>query len=1063
MFLYGDSGTGKSSLVNAGLFPEAYRRGYEPVRVRVQPRAGEELVVEPVSGTGDGGDLLPSVLAPDAEGASQVVLSIAEFERRVRASSAERRTLVVFDQFEEVLTLFDGAPGARVAVAELIARLLREPLPVKLVLAFREDYLGRVKQLLSARPELVDQALRLGPPSARALDAIIRGPFERFPGQYERELDEALAHSLGTALAERFGTGDVSLSEVQAVCLRLWRSPDPAALLAEKGVQGLLEDELGEALDAFAPPLRAAAVALLGEMVTAAGTRNVISAEDLRQRVHEEDDTIAPELLDEALDRLEGDARLVRRERRRDLDLYEITSEFLVPWISSRRDEQRRAQERERYRRRLIVLGAIAATTLVVAAAVVALAIWAFGQRSEAQRREADATSLALAAASSSEPLRSRPDHALALALEAYRSAPRPLAGAAVVRALQAARRTGLRGILPGRTAGAAFSPDGTTLATVGGSGGAGITLWDAASGTRRHVLHPPDAGSLVAFTPDGRTLAVAGTIVTLWDVASGEPRGRFGRFRVELNAIDISPDGRTLVAAGFDSTVGLWDLRSRSRRGALRGHDGPVFDVKYRPGGTIVTAGSDRTVRFWDAATAAQRELFRPPKTVFELALSRDGKTLATYSNDDSSIVVWNLTSGRRRRLPTTFPVALAISPDGRTLATGERADSARLWDVATLRPEGRLRTGRGQVGTLAFSPDGRTLVAGGNFSGAVLWDPDAPRTLDPVAGSPPFAFSPDGTTLASAGRAGAVRLLDPATGTPRSELPGHGGVLTAMAYRPDGRVLAIAGSDRRDVVSGRDRGTVRLADARTGKRLAVLDRHRATLELAFSPDGRTLATLAFDSRVRLWDTVRHRLRGIVARGDDPLDSIAFSPDSAVIATASANHVVRLWSARTFKQLASFTSGTDSLQGLSISPDGRILAVSGTDGAVLLWSMRSRRPLGRLRGTAPSVLDTAFSPDGRTLATGGSDGTVRLWDIETRTQRGRIAGAGGSVYAVAFAPDGTTLGAAAGTHVRLWRNVLWSGQAQLRAVVCDHLFGWPSRAEWAQYAPGIAYRRDCP
>ena len=113
----------------------------------------------------------------------------------------------------------------------------------------REDYLGKVKELLSACPELIDQALRITPPAAGALPTIIRGPFERYPGHFARQLSPALADRLVTVLAARFGAGDISLSEVQTVCLRLWQSDNPEALLAEKGPQGLLEDYLGEALE----------------------------------------------------------------------------------------------------------------------------------------------------------------------------------------------------------------------------------------------------------------------------------------------------------------------------------------------------------------------------------------------------------------------------------------------------------------------------------------------------------------------------------------------------------------------------------------------------------------------------------------------------------------------------------------------------------------------------------------------------------------------------------------------------------------------------------------------
>ncbi|MDX6718163.1 MAG: hypothetical protein QOJ63_417, partial [Solirubrobacteraceae bacterium] len=600
VFLYGDSGTGKSSLVNAGLFPEVRQLGYAPVRVRVQPRVGEELVIEQIAISDDGADVLPCALAPHNDAASRVVLSIAEFEERVRAAALEDQPLIVLDQFEEILTLFEDADAdaSRRALAEMIVRLLREPLAVKLLFAFREDHLGRVKQLLAARPELIDQALRLGPPSAEALDTIIRGPFERFPGRFERELDPALAQRLRTALAARFGTGDISLSEVQTVCLRLWQFPDPEALLADKGVQGLLEDDLGEALDAFPPDLRAAAIALLSQMVTSARTRNVISAEDLRERVRQEDERLSPALLAEALDRLERESKLVRRERRHDLYLYEITSEFLVPWISQRRQELRLVQERRRGRRRFLILAAIAGGLVIVAASVAAIVLGqravAERQRAKAERQATNATSLALAAGSV-EPLHTRPDASLALAFEAYRKNPRPEASAAVIRALVAARRSGVRGVLAARVPlyDIAFSPDGGTLAA-GDSDGT-VRLWNPA--TRKQLARLTGASGAVravAFSPDGTTVAGGGSdgTVRLWDPATGKRLVRLRGASGAVRAVAFSPDGRTLAAGGGDGAVRLWDPATGKRLVRLRGAGSAVRAVAFSPDGRTLAAG---------------------------------------------------------------------------------------------------------------------------------------------------------------------------------------------------------------------------------------------------------------------------------------------------------------------------------------------------------------------------------------------------------------------------------------------------------------------------------------
>jgi hypothetical protein len=454
VLLYGDSGSGKSSLVNAGLIPEAMRLGLAPERLRVQPRASGELVGERIrSADDDEGELLPSVLALD-ERSARTVLAIDAFEERVRAACERNRPLLIFDQFEEIVTLFDeaGAHDARQRLVELFVRLLRGSLPVKVLFSFREDYLGKVKELLSACPELVDQALRITSPTSNALPTIIRGPFDRYPDHFARQLSPALADRLVMVLAQRFGAGDVSLSEVQTVCLRLWQSDDPEALLGEKGPQGLLEDYLGEALDGMPAHLRPAAIALLMQMITSAGTRNVISAADLFQRVREQEGDISLSLIEEALERL-SQSRLVRRERRRDLDLYEITSEFVVPWISRRRDEFRRLQNRRRERRRLLILGSIAAALLLVVVVVALLALFAIHALDVARSKTRTTTAFAVASAAQAK-TENGPDVALPLSLAAlarYRAGP-AVARRNMVEALETTLLEGMIGIHHGDT-----------------------------------------------------------------------------------------------------------------------------------------------------------------------------------------------------------------------------------------------------------------------------------------------------------------------------------------------------------------------------------------------------------------------------------------------------------------------------------------------------------------------------------------------------------------------------------------------------------------------------------
>jgi len=1090
--LYGDSGAGKSSLINAGLIAAAMHKGFQVEYVRVQPRAGDELVVERIPAD-EADTALPSLFADGDEPDSRVVVSTAAFHERLRERSASCRPLLVFDQFEELVTHFEDVGRRelqRRIVALLVALLHDESLPVKVLFAFREDYLAKVKQLLAAAPELVDQALRLTPPAAGALATIIRGPFERYPGRFERELAPELVERLRDRLEDRFGAGEVSLSEVQTVCERLWQSDDPEALLEERGIQGLLEDHLGEELDSFPPHLRYPATALLGQMVTAAGTRNVISAGDLIERVREENKDLSPDLLEDALEQLERRSRLVRREARRDLYLYEITSEFLVPWISRRREELDRQRYRRRLLRRLLRLGTVVG---VVIAAVAALAVWALIQRNDADRARRSATSLALAAASANE-LSSHLDVSLLLSLAALQVHDSAQARSSMISGLEAAHGSSVVAILRGHTDSVwkvALSPRGHTLASAGDDG---VRLWD----TRAHrpLGGPLPRGRLsqaVAFSPDGRTLAYGDfdAAVRLWDVRAHKQIGPPLRGHINgVTGLAFSPDGRTLASAGDDDTVRLWDVRSHKQLGRRLN---TVEPVAFSPDGQMLATGGGN-VRLWNvrthrrvgglgqengATTAVEESVADVPGYPRSIDFSSDGRTLAA-AYDDGLVRLWNVRTrqqvGRPLRGHTREVTGVAFSPDGQTLASASIDGTLRIWDVRTHEQLGPpLRGHEGFVWDVAFGPDGRTVASAGADDHTVrLWQVRTPTQLGRPLRAHRFevvavGFSPDGQTLASAA-GGTVRFWSVRTGEPLDPpVLERADYVTSIAFSPDGRTL----------VTGNRGGTLRLWDVRTrqqlGRPLHGYSGH--VLAVAFSPDGRILASAGPNRIVQLWD-VRTREQLGRLRGNAAFSTLAFGADGRTVAaaaggTAADDTTVSLWDVHTGRQiLAHLGRGTGAVIGaayvseVALSPDGQMLASAASDGTVRLWDVRTHQQQGQpMRERISDATGLAFSPDGQMLAAGGGGGAIRLWDVHAHQELGRpLRGHRGRVSAIAFSPDGQTVATGgADKTVRLWQGIFWRDLADLRDRVCNLVVGNLTQAEWETFAPGLAYRTTCP
>jgi len=302
-------------------------------------------------------------------------------------------------------------------------------------------------------------------------------------------------------------------------------------------------------------------------------------------------------------------------------------------------------------------------------------------------------------------------------------------------------------------------------------------------------------------------------------------------------------------------------------------------------------------------------------------------------------------------------------------------------------------------------------------------------------------LAYSPDGKILASAGKDPTVRLWDAATGEQRLVFTKHTNTVFSVAFSPDGATIASASSD----------GTIRLWDPRTGQERGVCKGHRGWVCcVAFAPDGKTVASGSLDKTVRLWDPSTFQERAAFKGHTDRVNCLAWSPDGKVIGSATQNGVVKLWDVaadteRTVPARWRVQEGGPAAS-IAISPDGKFLAwASGP--FVKVWDLARDEEHAtinlRFDGSYPGCV--SFSSDGRVLATGcgglgNVPGSAKLWDVGTGRQLAVFRGQASQHTVVAYAPDGSSLAV---------------GSADGLVTVWD-LPKRPERATWEAHSAGV-------
>jgi WD40 repeat protein len=286
-------------------------------------------------------------------------------------------------------------------------------------------------------------------------------------------------------------------------------------------------------------------------------------------------------------------------------------------------------------------------------------------------------------------------------------------------------------------------------------------------------------------------------------------------------------------------------------------------------------------------------------------------------------------------------------------------------------------------------------------------------------------LAFSPDGRLLASATRGGRRITLWDLTGGAKKSLSGHGAAIKQLTFAPVGTRLVSLDCDR----------ATRLWDAATDEDLGPVMENEAyrVHSVAFAPDSWTLALAGWpwghmgqSYGVILWDVAARKTITSISvpwgNWGSGLDFLGFAPDGRTLATGGKYaSKVQLWDVTTGRVTSVLQQRLKIINHLTYSPDGRFLAVA-LGWSAALWDVARREETVLLRGKhTGTVWSVAFTPDGQTLMTGSTDGTVKFWDVATGRERAAFAWGIGRVNVVAFAPDGMRAAAGGVGSIIIW------------------------------------------
>ncbi len=1066
VLLYSPSGAGKTSLIQAALFPKLREEGFNvlpPLRVSAQvpvlPAPESKSVA---SGLATNRFVLSTLLSLEENLPKEKRLSLASLSRltfeeylRQRADLKDTSPVLLFDQFEEILTIEPMNVAAKHEFFEQIGEALRNRERWALF-SMREDYLAGLDPYIKPIPTRFGTTYRLDLLGVNAAREAIQKPARDGGVNFTDAAADKLINDLRQVHVQRpDGTMElqpglyVEPVQLQVVCLRLWNN---ISATQNEIVASDIED-VGDVNSALASyyELRVLAVSMAtGESERAVREwfdRQLITEQGIRGQVLMEPER-SRGLLNTAI-RMFEDAHLVRADERRGATWFELAHDRLIEPI--------RASNVAWFQKNLSALQQQAI-------------LWERQGRPDGLvlRGQAltDAETWAQAHANELTPIE-----------QAFLSECRQ---ARLIREQEAKQNRRIRYLAIGATVLSVIALLGIigALLALNQLGGA-LSETDKARGiaeaneklanqekeraVTQDRVAKMTAGALSQLDVDPETSLLLATQAynTIQDIETDDAlrqsvnasrlRGSLRGHAGSVTAVTSSLDGKMFATASGDGTVKLWDAANGKEIRTLGEPGAPVWGVTFNSDATkLIATAEDGIVRVWDLAKCSAQEcpaleIKASDAPIWNAVLAPNEEWFATSGND-GNIQIWQTADGVNVRTLEGHKGdvnSVAVSPDGLALLSASNDQTARLWNLTQCDEQTcpfQEIAGRAAFWSAAFSPDGTAFVLGSDDQTAYKYDRETLTITNYLSGHSDavfsVAYSPDGKYIATGSRDGTARIWNATTGQALTPLRGHQDTVWNVTFSPDSKLALTASADQ----------TAKVWTILNGLELRILREHRnRVLDAEYSGDGKRIITVSQDGTALVYDAATGETIYILADHTGWVTGGALNQDGTRAATASLDGTVRVWdlsecanNCTAFDPLSLKAEGHDVV----FSPDGKFIAIATADGRVLVYDFASGKVKLTFKISESNVLHVEYSRDGKWLVTASEDGIARLWDVATLLNPGENAGTpkmileehGGVVRDANFNPDATLLVTASDDRTaRVWDVATGKEKFQLR------------------------------